>query len=312
MMSSRGPGPAAPNRPTVLQRILSETREELEQRKRRVPLEALDAQVAASGARISQGREERFNDTQRAGSGERSLHSYPGRFHEALAQPGIGVIAEFKRRSPSAGSLSEGANLEAIVGAYERGGASALSVLTEGPNFEGSLADLRAARAVSGLPILRKDFIVDPYQLHEARAAGADAVLLIVAALDQEELASLYELARKLGLDVLVEVHDRQELTRAASVGARLIGVNNRDLRDFTVDVQRTSRLLGEMPECATVVSESGITAPGQLGELERQGVSAVLIGETLMRASDPQRALTALLAGSHAEASSWATGAGA
>jgi indole-3-glycerol phosphate synthase len=312
MMPSRVPGQAASNRPTVLQRILSETREELERRKSNVPLEALEAQVQASGARASHSEQERVHGTQSTGSVARPWDGPPGRFHEALAQPGIGVIAEFKRRSPSAGSLSEGADLHAIVDAYERGGASALSVLTEGPNFEGSLADLRAARAASGLPILRKDFIVDPYQLHEARAAGADAVLLIVAALDQEELASLHELATKLGLDVLVEVHDRLELRRAASIGARLIGVNNRDLRDFTVDVQRTSQLLGEMPEGAIVVSESGITAPGQLGELERQGVSAVLVGETLMRAPDPQRALTALLEGSGADTSSWGTGAGA
>jgi indole-3-glycerol phosphate synthase len=268
----------------VLERIVSETRAELEERKRSVPLDALQAQVASNGTRL--------------------LDGAPGRFHEALARPGIGVIAEFKRRSPSAGCLRENADVGAIVGAYERGGASALSVLTERPNFEGSLADLRAARAACGLPILRKDFIVDPYQLHEARAAGADAVLLIVAALDQDELASLHELAATLGLDVLVEVHDRQELARAARIGARLIGVNNRDLRDFTVDVQRTSRLLGEVPAGAIVISESGIAAPEQLCELERQGVAAVLVGETLMRASDPQCALAELLVGSSTQRS--------
>jgi indole-3-glycerol phosphate synthase len=279
MTPSQPPGPEVSSRPTVLERIVSETRAELEQRKRSVPLDALQAQAAPDGTR--------------------SLDGAPGCFHEALARPGIGVIAEFKRRSPSAGCLRENADVQAIAGAYERGGASALSVLTEGPNFEGSLADLGAARAACGLPILRKDFIVDPYQLHEARIAGADAVLLIVAALDQDELASLHELAATLGLDVLVEVHNRQELERAARIGARLIGVNNRDLRDFTVDVQRTSRLLGDMPAGAIVVSESGIAAPEQLRELERQGVSAVLVGETLMRAPDPQRALAALLEGS-------------
>jgi indole-3-glycerol phosphate synthase len=278
-------------RATVLQRILSETREELARRKRSVSLDALESQVAASRAGPSDG--------------------VPGRFHEALLAPGIGVIAEFKRRSPSAGNLREGADLDAIVGAYERGGARALSVLTEGPNFEGSLADLRAARAACGLPILRKDFIVDPYQLHEARAAGADAVLLIVAALEQEQLVSLHELARRLGLDVLVEVHDRRELARAARIGARLIGVNNRDLRDFSVDVRRTSQLLGEVPEGAIVVSESGIVAAEQLRELEREGVSAVLVGESLMRAPDPRRALAALLVGARGHASSSAGGAG-
>jgi len=175
-------------------------------------------------------------------------------------------------------------------------------VLTEGANFEGSLEDLRAARAACGLPILRKDFVVDPYQLYEARVAGADAVLLIVAALDQEELASLHELATRLGLDALVEVHDRDELERAARVGARLIGVNNRDLRDFTVDVGRTRQLLDGMPAGAIVVSESGIGAPEQLRALERYGVSAVLVGESLMRAPDPQGALAALLVGTQAE----------
>src|SRR6202035_5634109 len=207
-----------------------------------------------------------------------------GRFHEALASPGIGVIAEFKRRSPSAGSLSAGvAGVAEIVSAYERGGAVALSVLTEGPNFGGSLEDVGVARGACGLPILRKDFVVDLYQLYEALLAGADAVLLIVAALDQRELASLHELATELGLDALVEVHDRDELERAARIGARLIGINNRDLRDFTVDVSRTSRLLADVPQGATIVSESGIGTSEQLRELERQGVTAVLVGETLM-----------------------------
>jgi len=271
-------GSPASSPPTVLRRILSETREELEQRKRRVPLDALEAQGVAAAERPAR------------------QSGRPGRFHEALAHPGIGVIAEFKRRSPSAGGLRDAADLESMVGAYERGGASALSVLTEEPNFDGSLADLRAARAACGLPILRKDFIVDPYQLHEALVAGAEAVLLIVAALSRQDLASLHELASSLGLDVLVEVHDRQELARAADIGAQLIGVNNRDLRDFTVDIERTSRLLGHMPADATVISESGISTPEQVRELERQGVAAVLVGETLMRAPSPQRALAALL----------------
>lgn len=265
------------SRPTVLERILSETRAELERRKQNEPLEELQARVQESAVRRSDGAR--------------------GRFHEALAGPGIGVIAEFKRCSPSAGRLREDADIERIAGAYELGGASALSVLTEGPNFDGSLDDLRAAGAACGLPILRKDFIVDPYQLWEARAAGADAVLLIVAALNPNELSSLHELAATLGLDVLVEVHDRDELACAARIGARLIGVNNRDLRDFSVDVRRTERLLADMPTGATVVSESGIAAPRQLRELERLGVSAVLVGESLMRASDPREALATLLA---------------
>jgi indole-3-glycerol phosphate synthase len=267
-------------RPTVLARILSETRATLEQRKRDVPLENLQAQAA-----------ERESQTDDVSSG-----AVPGPFHAALARPGIGVIAEFKRRSPSAGCLREQADIAAIAAAYERGGACAMSVLTEEPNFEGSLGDLRVARTACDLPLLRKDFIVDPYQLYEARAAGADAVLLIVAALDVPELASLHGTAAGLGLDVLIEVHDSEELAAAAGVGANLIGVNNRDLRDFTVDLARTSRLLGEMPPGAIVVSESGIATSKQLRDLEREGVAGVLIGETLMRASHPQGALSALL----------------
>jgi indole-3-glycerol phosphate synthase len=260
--------------PTVLDRILAETREAIEQRKVSVPREALETRVLA-GASSSEG----------------------GRFEAALARPGIGVIAEFKRRSPSAGALCDSPDLEAIVRAYERGGASALSILTEGPNFEGSLDDLGAARAACGLPILRKDFIVDPYQLYEARAARADAVLLIAAALDQDALASLHGLAHTLGLDVLVEVHDGEEMARAASVGARLIGINNRDLRDFSCDVRRTYELMEAAPTGATVVSESGIAGAEQVAELERRGVSAVLVGETLMRSPNPRQALEALLA---------------
>lgn len=292
MTSAASKGPLAASPPSVLQRILDETREELERRKRGTPLELLQAQVIGAGGRpIEEG------DTSGVASAEGSVASSSrGRFHAALARPGMGVIAEFKRRSPSAGSLRAQADVEAIVGAYERGGASALSVLTEGPNFGGSLGDLRAARAACELPILRKDFIVDPYQLYEALLAGADAVLLIVAALPGEQLAALHEHAGKLGLDVLVEVHDREELTRAADIGARLIGVNNRDLRDFTVDIERTSRLLEEMPADATAVSESGIATAEQLRELERQGVAAVLVGEILMRSPAPQRTLALLL----------------
>jgi indole-3-glycerol phosphate synthase len=302
-----GSGAQVDARPTVLDRILRETRGELEERKRDVPLEALEARVSERESRSDNvGSGYARSDDVRSGqtlgrSQEAPSGQTLGRFGTALARPGIGVIAEFKRRSPSAGRLREDADVGAIAAAYERGGASALSILTETPNFEGSLDDLRAARAACGLPILRKDFIVDPYQLHEARVAGADAVLLIVAALHRDELATLHDTAIELGLDVLVEVHDSDELACAASIGARLIGVNNRDLRDFTVDLDRTLRLLGEMPAAAIVVSESGIATPEQLCELEREGVAAVLVGETLMRAADPQRALASLLQNSQA-----------
>jgi indole-3-glycerol phosphate synthase len=252
---------------TVLDRIVGETRREVELRRRATPLAEPDPHEIGPG----------------------------GRFRDALAAPGIGVIAEFKRRSPSAGSLRDAPELGEIVAAYERGGAVAASILTEGPNFGGSLADLPAARAVSSLPLLRKDFVVDRYQLLEARAAGADAVLLIVAALGDGELASLHAAATQLGLDVLVEVHDEHELERAAAHAPEMIGVNNRDLRDFSVDVGRTERLLELMPPGVLVVSESGISDPAQLAALARHGVDAVLVGEALMRSQDPEAALARL-----------------
>jgi indole-3-glycerol phosphate synthase len=264
--------------PSVLARILQSTRAELEHRKQEVTGEELRESIA--------------DDERSAAGGQSGRDSAPRGFRAALTRPGIAVIAEFKRRSPSAGTLRDGADLATLIPAYERGGASALSVLTEQPNFGGELADLTAARGLVGLPVLRKDFIVDEYQLLEARVAGADAVLLIVAALDDGELASLHSAARELELDVLVEVHDREEVARALDVGAELIGVNNRDLRDFSVDVGRTSRLRGAIPRGVAVVSESGISSAEQLRVLEDEGVDAVLVGETLMRATSPERTL--------------------
>jgi indole-3-glycerol phosphate synthase len=258
---------------TVLSRILAETRAEVERRKRALPLGSI---ALADDARSDLGRRP---------------------FRDALLAPGIGVIAEFKRRSPSAGTLREDPDLAEIVAAYRRGGAVALSILTEGPNFDGSLQDLRAARAVCGLPLLRKDFILDRYQLHEARAAGADAVLLIVAALERSELASLQDEARALGLDALVEVHDREELDCALAAGAEIVGINNRDLRDFSVDLERTERLMKDVPADVVVVSESGISGAQQLGRLHERGVHAVLIGESLMRSADPASSLRDLQA---------------
>jgi indole-3-glycerol phosphate synthase len=260
--------------PSVLERILAETRDELRRRKRELPLERL------ASSEVARPRSE------------------GGAFAEALRRPGLGVIAEFKRRSPSAGPLHEDPDLEATLDAYARGGAVAFSILTEGPNFDGSLEDLCRARALHALPMLRKDFVVDPYQLHEAVAAGADAVLLIVAALPGEELASLHAQARALALDVLVEVHDEAELRRALALADPVIGINNRDLRDFSVDVGRTERLLVEIPAGVTVVSESGIRTPEQLSRLAEAGVEAVLVGESLMRSGDPAAELQRLLAG--------------
>jgi indole-3-glycerol phosphate synthase len=216
-------------------------------------------------------------------------------FNEALARPGLSLIAEFKRRSPSLGEIRAGAGVAEMVTAYESGGAAALSVLTEERHFGGSLHDLRAAREASDLPILRKDFVVDPYQLYEAAANGADAVLLIVAALDDADLASLYAEARAVDLDCLVEVHDDADLQRALAIDADVIGINNRNLGDFSVDVQTTVELLTDIPAGKTVVSESGYARRDQLDELERIGVDAVLIGEALMRADDPEAIVRAL-----------------
>src|SRR5688572_15828907 len=161
-------------------------------------------------------------------------------FDEALTRPGLSLIAEFKRRSPSAGEIRPGATPEEMAAAYEAGGAAALSVLTDESNFGGSYEDLRAARGACELPILQKDFVVDPYQLYEAAANGADAILLIVAALSDEDLVSLFEVASGLDLDSVVEVHDEPELERALAVDADVIGINNRNLDDFSVDVGRT------------------------------------------------------------------------
>jgi len=254
---------------SVLERIVEATREEVRRRSRETPLSELEARLSARDDRP---------------------------FQEALIRPGVSVIAEHKRRSPSAGDIRPGASVSEVVGAYERGGAAALSVLTEGPHFGGSLEDLREARDASGLPVLRKDFIVDPYQVYETAAWGADALLLIVAALAPREIARLHQLARDLDLDVLVEVHGEEDLTCALEViDADVIGINNRDLGDFTVDVQRTYDLLADVPAGKTVVSESGFNAREQLDDLERIGIDACLVGESLMRSPDPEAALRVL-----------------
>jgi indole-3-glycerol phosphate synthase len=260
---------------SVLDRIVEATRDEVERRREIVPLSQLEAAL--------DGRPE----------------SRP--FQEALTRPGISVIAEHKRRSPTAGVIREGAVLADLVQAYERGGAAALSILTEPFHFGGSLDDLRAARAATHLPVLRKDFIVDAYQVVESAAAGADAILLIVAALEPDVLGELAREAWALDLDVLVEVHDGEELEAALEVEAEVIGINNRDLGDFSVDIERTFELLSDVPTGKTVVSESGFSTREQLDELDRVGVDAVLIGETLMRAPDVEAACRELTGGGEA-----------
>lgn len=214
-------------------------------------------------------------------------------FRNALQADGINVIAEFKRRSPSKGMIREGANPIDIARAYQAGGAVAMSVLTEEDYFAGSLDDLRQVKSTVDLPVLRKDFIVDEYQVYESAAAGADAILLIVAALDDESLVRLRWLAEdELQMDALVEVHTSEEMKRAAACGANLIGVNNRDLRTFAVSLETSLSLAREAPSESLLISESGLNSAADLQRLYSAGYRGFLIGETLMRAGDPAAAL--------------------
>lgn len=224
---------------------------------------------------------------------EAKARARPHAFRAALGKDGINIIAEFKRRSPSKGMIREGANPIDVARAYEEGGAVAMSVLTEEDYFHGSLDDLRQVKATVDLPVLRKDFIVDEYQVYESAAAGADAILLIVAALDDDLLSRLRRLAEdELQMDALVEVHTSEEMKRAAACGAKLIGVNNRDLRTFEVSLDTSLRLAQEAPADALLVSESGLNNASDLQRLYEAGFRGFLIGETLMRADDPAAAL--------------------
>ena len=204
----------------------------------------------------------------------------------------VNVIAECKRRSPSKGVLAADYDPASIARLYERGGAAAISVLTEPTFFDGALEHLAAVRRASSLPLLRKDFIVDDYQLLEARAAGADAILLIVAALEQIELVRLQTRAWELGLAALVEVHDEEELTRAIDSGARVIGVNNRNLRTLQVDIDASDRLAARVPRGVIAVSESGLQSRADLKRLAAAGYRAFLIGERFMTDPDPAQAI--------------------
>ena len=207
------------------------------------------------------------------------------------------IIAEFKRKSPSAGILRGDRSAEEVARSYERGGACAISVLTDEAYFGGSIADLCAVRSITDLPILRKDFIIDPIQIYETATARADAVLLIVAALNDGVLGDLRDIAEdQLGLDALVEVHTSEELHRALNAGAKIIGVNNRNLQTFQVSLETSARLIAEAPKERIMVSESGLRNAQSLRRLHELGFDGFLIGETLMRASDPEKALRDLI----------------
>jgi len=246
----------------VLDRILARTREAVEERRRRMPLERL----------------------------QRSAPTPTGRraFAQALAQPGrVNVIAEFKRRSPSRGVLREDLHPVSAAQSYEIGGAAALSILTEEQFFGGSLQDMSEARAATFLPTLRKDFVVDPYQVWEAWYAGADAVLLIVAALDDAALGDLLAAAKGVGLGTLVEVHTAGELDRALRLHPPVIGVNNRDLQTLTTSLAPSLALLPQIPPGPVAVSESGLRTGADVAQVVAAGARAVLVGETLLRAPD-------------------------
>jgi indole-3-glycerol phosphate synthase len=258
--------------PDLLRTIVAATRRIVETRRIREPLPALERRAAAASPAASS-------------------------FEAALGRTDhVNVIAECKRRSPSRGVLMAEYDPARIAAQYEAGGAAAISVLTEPTFFDGSLEHLVSVRARVALPLLRKDFVVDEYQLFEARAAGADAILLIVAALEQRDLVTLQSRAWQLGLATLVEVHDEEELARAIDSGARIIGVNNRNLRTLTVDVEASDRLAARLPRTVIGVSESGLKSRGELDRLTAAGYRAFLMGERFMTDPDPAAALRALL----------------
>ena len=258
---------------TILAKILSVKRGELEQRRREVPESSLVKKAALVPA-------------------ARSLAS-------ALKRPKgepVRVLAEVKRASPSAGPIREGAVPEEIAAQYQEGGAAAVSVLTDESFFDGHLDFLSRVRGVVDIPVLRKDFLIDPYQVVEARANAADAVLLIVTALDDSLLLDMYQAATALGMDALVEVHSEAEAERAAKVSPTIIGVNHRDLKTFKVDTSLTAKLRKRVSEDVVLVGESGIRTREDLQYMRESGADAVLVGESLMRASSPSQALKGLL----------------
>lgn len=260
-----------------------------------IPVDLLETIVAAT-RRIVEVRESREAASALARRAERTTPA-GGLFHAALrGTDRVNVIAECKRRSPSRGVLRSDYDATAIARGYEAAGAAAISVLTEPTFFDGSLEDLTAVRATVSVPVLRKDFVVSEYQLLEARAAGADAVLLIVAALSAKELRMLSDRAARLRLDTLVEVHNGEELKSALDAGARIVGVNNRNLRTLEVDVHASEELIAGMPSGVVAVSESGLKTAEDLVRLRALGYHAFLIGERFMIEEDPGRALSGLL----------------
>jgi indole-3-glycerol phosphate synthase len=262
-------------------------------------MSVLDDILVVKRAEVAAARAERpLAEVEAAARAAGPVRGLVGALRRAPGAP-VGVIAEIKRASPSAGPIRPGADPAVIARDYARGGASALSVLTDRKFFDGELGFLTRVRAAVDLPLLRKDFLIDAYQIAEARAAGADGVLLIVAALAAPQLAELLAAARDHQLDALVEVHDLAEVDVALSAGARLLGVNHRDLRTFAVDMTLTAQIAPRVPADVVLVGESGIRTHDDIEMLGRTGVHAVLVGEHLMRAASPGDALIALRGGS-------------
>jgi len=264
------------NTPDILNKIVRRKGEEISTRKRQLPQEKL------------------VELTESAGATRRFARTIADKVEKGQAA----VIAEIKKASPSRGVIREDFRPAQIAASYERGGAACLSVLTDIDFFQGCDDYLQQARSACRLPVLRKDFIVDPYQVYEARTIGADCILLIVACLDDRNMQKLNDLAHDLGMDVLIEVHDAAELKRALTIGNRLIGINNRDLRSFDVSLETTIKLLDQIPQDRIVITESGIHTSGDVERMRSHGVNGFLVGEAFMRSPEPGETLSRLFAG--------------
>tara|TARA_R110000772_G_scaffold144093_4_gene253753 strand:- start:7121 stop:7927 length:807 start_codon:yes stop_codon:yes gene_type:complete len=261
------------NTPTILKKIIDRKREEVAERSAAVAIAMLKEQIQAASA----------------------PRGFVRAMEAKLAAGQSAVIAEIKKASPSKGVIREDFHPAEIAASYERGGAACLSVLTDADFFQGSEAYLQQARAACSLPVIRKDFIVDPYQVYEARAIGADCILLIAAALDDADMASLNTLALELGLDVLIEVHNAEELARTLPLGNRLIGINNRNLHTFETTLETTFNLLADISDEFLVVTESSIHTAADVAAMRSKGVNAFLVGEAFMRADEPGEKLAEL-----------------